>query len=174
MHRVAAVEALLVRSGQKTGTYTASHGMRSADATMLDQAQSAYESGNYKEALRRILRISQPTEASQILAGWADYRLQDMHEARVSFVAALKLNSQSTGAQTGLGYCALRQGDLAEAATHFSAALNESPRDTSALTGMGLTRFRQGRTADAARLLRASLAIDPKNADARTTLARIN
>lgn len=174
MHRVSAVEALIARAGQKTGTYTASHGDRTADATTLDEAQSAYDGRNYREALRLILKISEPSEASYILAGWADYHLGGVHEARASFIAALKLNQMSTGALTGLGYCSLRQGDLDEAATHFAAVLDATPRDTSALTGMGLTRYRQGRTSDAARLLRASLAIDPHDDDARIALARIN
>jgi Flp pilus assembly protein TadD len=173
MHRVGAVETLLAKTGQSTGVYTASHGMRSADANMLDQAQNAYDSGNYPQTLRLLLNVVDKSEASQILAGWADYHLNDIHVARTDFVAALKLNPQSGGAQAGLGYCALRQGKLDEAAGHFSTALNATPRDASALTGMGLTRYRQGRTADAARLLRASLAIDPKDTDAKTALARI-
>jgi len=174
MHRVGAVETLLAHTGQTTGVYTASHGMRSADANMLDQAQNAYDSGDYRQTLRLLLGVVEKSEASQILAGWSDYHLDDMHLARMDFIAALKLDPQSGGAQTGLGYCALRQGDLDEASTHFAAALNANPRDVSALTGMGMTRYRQGRTGDAARLLRASLAIDPKDTDARSALARIN
>jgi Flp pilus assembly protein TadD len=174
MHRVGAVESLIARTGQTTGVYLASHGMRSADANMLDQAQNAYDSGDYPQTLRLLLNVVEKSEASQILAGWSDYHLNDIHVARSDFIAALKLNPQSVGAQTGLGYCALRQGHLDEAATHFAAVLDQTPRDPSALTGMGLTRYRQGKPTEAARLLRASLSIDPKDSDARTALARIN
>ena len=174
MHRVGTVESLIAKTGQTTGVYLASHGLRSADANLLDQAQNAYDSGDYRQTLRVLLNVVEKSEASQVLAGWSDYHLNDIHMARTDFVAGLKMNPQSAGAQTGLGYCALRQGRLDEAATHFTSVLEQSPRDPSALTGLGLTRYRQGRPSDAARLLRASLAIDPKDSDARTALARIN
>lgn len=174
MHRVGTVESLLTKTGATTGVYLASHGMRSSDANMLDQAQNAYDAGDYRQTLRLLLNVVEKSEASQILAGWSDYHLDDIHLARTNFVSAMKINPQSTGAQTGLAYCALRQGELDQAATYFSAVLEQTPRDPSALTGMGLTRYRQGRLSDAARLLRASLAIDPKDSDARTALARIN
>lgn len=174
MHRVGAVEALLAKRGQSTGVYLASHGVRSTDANLLDQAQNAYDSGNYQQTLRLLLNIVEKSDSSQILEGWSDYRLGQIKLARASFAAALKLNAQSDGAQDGLGYCALRDDDLDEAAQHFSAALGVNPKLPSSLTGMGLTRYRQGRTVDAARYLRASLAINPKDADAKAALARIN
>ncbi len=173
MHRVGAVETLLAKAGTSTGVYTASHGVRSADANMLDQAQNAYDAGDYRQALRLLLGVVEKSEASQILAGWSDYHLGDVHQARVDFVDALKIDPQSTGAQTGLGYCALRQGDVDEAAQHFTAVLDLLPKDESALTGLGIARYRQGRLSDAARLLHESLAINPRDADAKTALAHI-
>lgn len=173
MHRVGTVEALLAKSGQSTGIYLASHGQRSTDANLLDQAQNAYDSGNYRLTLRILLNIVEKTDASQILEGWSDYKLGEIPLARAAFATALAYNSTSNGAQDGLGYCALREDDVDEAATHFAGALDVNPKDPEALTGMGLARYRQGRTADAARYLRESLAIDPSNSDAKTALARI-
>jgi tetratricopeptide (TPR) repeat protein len=174
MHRVGTVEALLAKAGQTTGVYLASHGERSADANLLDQAQNAYDSHNYPLTLRVLLNIVEKSEASQILEGWADYKLGDVKLARANFAAALKFNAQSNGAQDGLGYCALRQDDVDEAALHFSASLDVNAKDPAALTGMGLARYRQGRTADAAHYLRESLAINPDDGDAKAALARIN
>jgi len=172
-HRVVAVEAFLEKSGEARAAYSAHRGERTADADLLDQAQNAFDGGNYKQTLRLLFGVIEKSEASQILSGWADYRLGDIREARDDFTSALRLAPGSGGALTGLGYCALRDGDLEHASSDFLAALAKSPRDVSALTGLGLTRYREGRTDDAARYLRASLAIDPNDSDARTALARI-
>lgn len=171
-HRVAAVESLLGKSG-KVAAYSARRGEHTADAELLAHAQSAYDAGDFKQTLSLLFGVVDKSEASQILSGWADYRLGDIREARDDFTSALRIASGSQGALTGLGYCALRDGDLDEASSRFKAALAKSPRDVSALTGLGLTRYRQGRTDDAARYLRASLAIDPNDSDARSALARI-
>lgn len=173
MHSVAEVEALLARTGETTGFFTGSRSLRSADANTLAQASNAYDMGDYRQALRLLLDVVEKSEASQVLAGWADYHLNDMGQARRDFSQALRLNPQSTAAQTGLGYCALREGQVDEAALHFSAVLDRLPKDESALTGLGLARYRQGRLSDAAQLLRASLSIDPNDSDAKSALARI-
>lgn len=173
MHRVASVEAILEKSGEATASSGSSHGERTADASLLDEAQNAYDSGNYKQTLRLLFDVVDKSEASQILAGWADYRLDDIRQASDDFSSALRIAPGSEGAITGLGYCSLRDGDLDAASSRFAAALAKSPRDVSALTGMGLTRYRQGRTDEAAHYLRTSLAIDPRDADARSALSRI-
>lgn len=173
VRRVAAVEALLGRTGEAAAVYSAHRGERTGDTELLGRAQSAYDAGDFKQALRLLFGVVDKSEASQVLSGWADYRLGDIREASDDFTSALRVAPGSEGAITGLGYCALRDGELDEASSRFGAALAKSPRDVSALTGLGLTRYRQGRTADAQRYLRASLAIDPRDADARTALARI-
>lgn len=173
LHRVGTVEALLAKAGVTSGVYLASHGERSTDANLLDQAQNAYDSRNFQLTLRVLLNVAEKSEASQILEGWADYKLGDITLARASFADALSFNSQSNGAQDGLGYCALRQDAVNEAALHFRAALDVNPKDPAALTGMGLALYREGRASDAARYLRQSLAINPGDGDARAALARI-
>lgn len=173
LHRVAAVEAVLSNNRAASATYAASRGERTADTSLLDEAQHAYGSGDFKQTLRLLFDIVDKSEASQTLAGWADYRLGDIREASDDFSSALRIAPGSEGALTGLGYCALRDGDLDAASSRFASALAAAPRDVSALTGMGITRYRQGRTDDAAHYLRMSLAIDPNDDDARTALSRI-
>jgi len=174
MHRVAAVERLLAKQGTSTGEYLARHGERSEDAKLLDQAQAEYDSGDFRAALRSLFNISQKTDASQLLTGWATYRLGDIDQAKSDFAAVLALDPKSSGAALGVGYCALRLGDLAHATTMFARTLSEDPKNESALTGMGLALYRQGRSADAARYLREALAINPHDGDAKAELARIN
>lgn len=173
IHRVAAVEALLGKRGAPALPSSARAEGRTADAALLEQAQRAYDAGDFRQALRLLFDVVDKSEASQTLSGWADYRLGDMREASDDFSSALRIVPGSASANIGLGYCALRDGDLGAASTRFATALAKTPRDVSALTGMGLTRYRQGRKDDALRYLRMSLAIDPHDADAREALSRI-
>lgn len=172
-HRVAAVEALLAHPAKPASTVVARRGERTADVDLVAHAQAAYEAGDFDLTLRYLFDVVDKSEASQILSGWADYRLGDIRQARDDFASAMRLSPGSEGALTGLGYCALREGDLDEASARFSAAFAKSPRDVSVLTGLGIARYRQGRANEAASYLRTALAIDPHDADARTALARI-
>jgi TolA-binding protein len=173
MHRISAVEALLATSGASTGEYLARHGERTPDARLLDEAQSQYDAGDFRKALRSLFNIATKTQASQLLEAWATYRLDDIALARTDFGAILRADPKSSGASLGLGYCALRRGDLHDAASRFSQVLVANPQDESALTGIGLTRYRQGRSAEAARYLHHALAINPGDTDAKAALARI-
>jgi len=173
LHRVAAVEAHLSRVRTTGSIVTPRRGEHTADADLVAHAQAAYEAGDFDLTLRYLFDVVDKSEASQILSGWADYRLGDIHQARDDFASSMRLSPGSEGALTGLGYCALREGDLDEALSRFGAALAKSPRDVSVLTGLGIARYRQGRTNEAAHYLRAALAIDPHDADARSALARI-
>lgn len=173
MHRVSAVEALLASAGASTGEYLARHGERTPDALLLDEAQSQYDSGDFRKALRSLFNVSTKTQASQLLEAWSTYRLNEIPLAHTDFAAILRADPTSSGAALGLGYCALRVGDLNEAGTRFARVLASNPQDESALTGIGLTRYRQGRTAEAARFLHHALTLDPGNSDAKTALARI-
>jgi len=174
VHRVASVEALLSRFGPPSGVSLVRHGERSPDARLLDQAQSRYEAGDYRGALRALFNITNKTEASQLLEGWATYHLDDIAMANADFASVYQFNPRSQGAALGLGYCALRTGHLGGAADSFARVLSANPRDESALTGMGLTLYREGHWPEASHYLRAALAIDPHDADARSELARMN
>src|SRR4029077_11067009 len=173
MHRVRAVEAMLVRSGTSTAPYLLNKGERSADSRLLDEAQADYEAGRFVYALRAVAGITSPTVASRLLAAWCEYHLGKTAAARGQFAAVVKADQSQAGAFEGLGFCALRGGELENADSLFLTAGRIAPRDASALTGLGLARLREGRMADAKQALSEAVVLNPGDADARAALAQV-
>lgn len=173
LHRAANVRKLLQQQAQTTVYEGTVKPGRSEDTLALDRANIAYLRGDMDQALAQLALIKDKTPEARLLEGWANYRLNRIHDARAAFQEVVDSRPDLTDASAGLGFCALRDGDLAAADQAFSRLLAKDPDDPSGLEGLAHVRHQQGRVPEARALLERLLAKHPENEDARELLERL-
>ncbi len=173
LHRAKVVQDMVKAKGVRIGAPIIAETERPDDVWLRDNAQAAFEAGDYQLAIDRLKRISAPDEASRLLVAWSNYRLGDVAGARQQFEQIVK-ESGNSDARTGLAYAALRQNDLDTADQQFTATLKKHPASVPALTGLGIVRFRQGRGPEACRLLDEALELAPGNSEAVEIRSKLN
>jgi tetratricopeptide (TPR) repeat protein len=173
VHRARAVEEKIRAAGTKTAVYEDRKSERSQSASLLDAAEAAYNSGNFKEAHDKLASAKDLNPTGRLLLAWSNLKLGNTIDARKGFEELVTTGTESLGARTGLGYSALRGDDLAEADKQFRFVLQNKSDDLSALEGLGIVRYRQGHHGEAAQLLRKVTQADPKNDEARALLQKV-
>lgn len=146
---------------------------RRDEAATIDKAQTAYEAGEHKRAIKLLGSLPHLDHRAQALLGWAYYRSGDYKRAEKNFKDIIDRVPEANEAHTGLGYCALRKNKLDLAEREFKLVLASEPRDKDAHLGVGLVRMRQKRYERAENHFEEVLKDDPNNEEAAALLQQV-
>ena len=173
IHRAKTVKDLIEAQHLTVGNYLLKEGERAPLARMQDQAEQFYSQGNYQETKRVLNHMPSQNFTVMMLNAWANYRMQNIPEARKLFADAAVKSPKSADVTVGLAFCDLSENKLDEAWNRFSKVITAEPANEAALAGAGLVLYRQSKFQESAELLQRALAINPNDADAAATLNRI-
>ena len=143
------------------------------DVEAHERARLAYGEGDHQGVVDAVAGMQLPSVQALRMAGWSQFRMGRMPEARGYFERILAEVPGDDDATTGLGYCALREGALADAGRHFAEVLARTGGDAAALEGMGYVQMRQGDRARARAMFEKALVANPENEETRAALARL-
>lgn len=175
IHRVQVVRDLLAKQGIQADKYTVRSGERAPSSKLSDEAEAAYNSGKYQNAIDIIAQINQHrlTDNMRLLQGWSFYRTGNLNQANDLFSAMLKTNPDNSQAKLGLGYCAYRKEDYVTAEQLLLNALETLPNNADALGGLGLIYAHTNRLTEAVAKLEQALVIAPSNRELQDILSRV-
>jgi len=138
--------------------------------TLAQQIAANYDAGEFAAALDLYGTVVRPEPATQLVAAWANFRLNRIDTAETLFHAARDRDPELWDASSGLAYCALRHNQLTAAEGGFQSVLDKHPGDVQAEIGLAVTNAHAGRYDHAAELLQQVLAAHADNDEARELL----
>jgi tetratricopeptide (TPR) repeat protein len=166
IHRVASVREHLQQGRVDTAAYLPRAGDVMSRETRAERVSMRYDAGDFEGALKWYAGIDRPLPATQLLAGWANLRLNRVDEAEGLFRHVADSTPELWDSGNGLAYCALRRGHLTAAEGGFRSVLEKHPEDPQALVGLAITQSRSGHYDIAAKTLQTVLAAHPDNTEA--------
>ncbi len=166
VHRVASVREHLQAGQVDTATYLPRAGETVSRETGAERVSMRFDAGDFEGALKWYAGIDQPQPATQMLAAWANLRLNRVDAAEALFHAVSDRAPELWDSRNGLAYCALRRNQLTAAEGSFVSLLEQHPGNQQAMIGLAITRARSGRYDAASDTLRQLLAAHPDNAEA--------
>ncbi len=156
---------VLVACGNKsTPTADATAAAPPADAqTLLTEAQTALDSGNYAEAVKKFqaAAAANPSLEAYFCLGNAYTRQGNLAEAEKAYQQALSINPNHAATLSNLGVVYYQLGKLSQAKDVFTQALDVSPEDAATHYLLGAAELQLGDQAAAEKSFRRALEIDP-------------
>jgi protein O-GlcNAc transferase len=140
--------------------------------TALQQAERAFDAGNYAEAARLFGAAHQQSPRCDILffLGMAQYRMKKVDAALISFQSAVQCDPKLTFAYLGLGEAYAERGSDKEALAAYLAALKLEPKNKDALRGAGALYLRGKLFDRAVEVIQVLVSLEPANAQAHADL----
>lgn len=129
----------------------------------LEQAERAFDAGNYAAAVRLFEKAHQQSSRCDILffLGMAHYRLKEVEPALISFRAAVQCDPKLVLAYVAMGEAYAEKGNTAEAAAAYTQALALDPKNPDALRGAAGIYLRDKQSQKAVETLQALVKLMP-------------
>lgn len=146
------------------------------DRKRYQAGMSAYNAGNYAEAVEQLTSLAAgqgaPALLSRFYLGQAHYHLGRMFfeqrrfaEAAAHFQAASQANPTGGSIARFLAVCHVGTGRLDQAIGEFSTALTQQPDDAGLRIRLALAQWKQGQVVEALATLREGLCRQPEHAE---------
>lgn len=138
----------------------------------LEQAERAFDAGNYADAVRLFEKARQQSPRCDILffIGMAHYRLKEVEPAMISFRSAVECDPKLTFAYVALGEAYAEKGNDAEAAAAYANALRLDQHNIDALRGAAAIYLRGKQSQKALETLQALVKLQPADPEAHADL----
>jgi tetratricopeptide (TPR) repeat protein len=143
-----------------------------AQPQSLEQAQRAFDAGDYEDALRLFEEANRksPSCELQFYMGMARYRQGRPSEAMIAFQSAVQCNPRLMLAHIALAEAYLQRGNPNAALSAFNRALELEPRNSAALRGAASIYLRSKTTHKTIELLRTLVEVEPNDSEAHSDL----
>lgn len=166
IHRVASVRERLQAGRVDTAAYLPRVGETVSRETRAERVSMRFDAGDFEGALQWYAGIEDPAPATQMLAAWANLRLNRVDAAEALFRTIADRSPDLWDSRNGLAYCALRRNELTAAEGGFQSVLDKHPGNQQAMIGLAITRARAGHYDSASVLLHQVLDAHPDNTEA--------
>ncbi|NJK51519.1 tetratricopeptide repeat protein [Candidatus Gracilibacteria bacterium] len=136
--------------------------------TLIEQANTAYESGNYVEAeaiWRRVIQLKPNLAEAYNNLGLALGQQGELEGAIAAYQKAIQLDPNLVVAYYNLGLVLGEQGELEEAIAAYQKAIELNPTWASAYNNLGLVLREQDQLDDAIAAFQKAIELNPKLAE---------